>query len=109
MKKSALSRLFNYELDQCSPVKDDLMRKVNFDEDGNEFITYSKVDYPKLQTSLGSVTDWSLDALLKAGINPDFPIHTGIGTRIEGIETIAQAEAVADSLLADIETENNNN
>lgn len=107
--KSALTRLFNYQLNQCSPVKDDEVRKVNYDEDGNELITYVKFDYAKYQASLGHVNDWSLDALLKAGINPDFPIHTGNNTRLEGLDTIAQAEAIADSLLSDIETDNNNN
>lgn len=96
-------KLFNYDLDQRSPVVEDSVRVVNYDSDGNEFITWQKFDYAAHQKSLGSVDMWSLDALLKAGISPDFPIHTGNNTRLEGLDTIAQAAAIADSILADVE------
>lgn len=108
-EKSALKHLFNADCEQRSPVKDDFNRKVKFDEDGNEFIVFEKVDYPTFQKSLGSVRDWQLDALLAAGINPNFPVHTGNNTRLEGLNSIEQFEAAADALLADIENEHNNN
>ena len=101
--KSALARLFNYELDQSSPVQDDVARIVNYDEDGNEFITYEKVDYPKLQRSLGSVLDWSLSALLKAGVNPNFPIHTGNSTRLDGLDALTAFENMADEVLSQMD------
>lgn len=94
-----LPHLFNYDLDQSSPVVDDYMRKVNYDEDGNEFITFEKVDYPKLQKSLGSAKDWSLEALLKAGIDPKFGIHTGNPTRIEGLGELDAFTVAADTIL----------
>ena len=54
------------KVNQCSPVQPDYVRVVNYDEDGEEFITFEPVDYPELQRSLGSVEDWSLNALLQA-------------------------------------------
>ena len=87
-----LERIFNYEIDQRSPIQTDRMRKVDFDEDGNEIISWTEIDYEKLQQSLGTVNDWSLTNLLKAGINPDFPIHTGYNTRLEGVNIINNLE-----------------
>ena len=98
---SALSKYFNKKVNQCSPVQKDVKRVVNYDELGNEFITYPEVDYAAFTASLGTVQDWSLDALLKAGISPDFPIHTGLNTRLEGIDVISQASAIADEILAE--------
>lgn len=80
---SALSVLFDKKIDQRSPVQVDLYRVVNVDSEGNEHITFSKVDYPKLQQSNGVAEDWCLRSLLKAGISPDFSIHTGSPTRLE--------------------------
>ena len=106
---SALKRLFNSKVNQSSPVRDDYVRKVNYDENGVEFITYEKFDYPTFQRSLGSVADWNLDALLKAGIDPAFPIHTGVPTRLEGLNSIDDFLAVADQIAADENGENESN
>lgn len=91
-------------IDHSSPVQKDYNRVVNYDEDGNEFITWEEVDYSKLIRSLGSVEDWSLNALLAAGVNPNFGISTGNPTRLEGLGVIDDASAYVDALLA--ETEN---
>lgn len=104
---SVLSKYFSKKVDQCSPVQNDLARKVNYDEDGQEFISYESVDYPKFQASLGTVDDWSLNALLKAGINPAFPISTGLNTRLEGIDVLEDYKALAESLLVDENVESN--
>lgn len=104
-----LTHLFNYDVNQFSPVMDDYVRKVNYDEDGNEIITYEKFDYAKYQSSLGSVSLWSLDALLKAGIDPAFPIHTGSNTLLEGLNTLGEWSAMADSVLADTTPQADNN
>lgn len=98
---------FNPEVNVQSPVQEDVLRKSQFDEDGNEFVVYEKVDYPKFQKSLGKAESWSLNSLLSAGINPDFPIHTGNGTRLEGLNSIAEFEAAADAILSDFENNNN--
>ena len=102
-KKGVIARLFDYELNQCSPVQVDYVRKVNYDEDGNQFITYEEVDYPKLQASLGVWNDWSLQSLLKAGINPNFPIHTGNPTRLEGLDALDAFASQADEILKDVD------
>lgn len=98
---SHLKSVFDYDCNQFSPVQEDLARIVNYDEDGNEFITWEPIDYDKIRVSNGSLKDWNLDALLKAGINPNFPIKTGLNSRLEGIEQVQKAAAVADEILAD--------
>lgn len=97
---SVLKSYFDASVNQSSPVQDDYNRIVNYDEDGNEFITYEKVDYPTLQASHGTVADWELNALLKAGVNPNFPIRTGNPTRIEGASVVAQMATIAEQVLA---------
>ena len=98
---SALHKYFDKNVNQASPVQVDLQRIVNYDEDGNEFVTYVPVDYPAIIERNGEVQDWSLASLLKAGINPNFPIRTGLNTRLEGIEVINDAAAYADSLVSE--------
>lgn len=100
---SVLSAHFDKSVNQCSPVQPDFNRVVNYDKNGNEIITYEEVDYPSIQDSLGTVHEWSLNALLRAGINPNFPIHTGNSTRLDGIDVVNQASAIADSILAENE------
>lgn len=106
MLKNALTRLFNYELNQASPVIDDYVQVEKNDSDGVRYVVYEKFDYPKFQSSNGTVIDWSLQSLLKAGISPNFSIHTGNNTRMEGFSSILDASAVADSILAEISNSN---
>lgn len=98
---SVLKAYFDSSINQCSPVSKDFVRVQNFDENGNEYITYEEFDYPTYQKSLGSVQDWSLDSLMKAGINPAFPIHTGLNTRLEGVDVINDIASIADAILSD--------
>lgn len=99
MLKNALTRHFNYELNQASPVQVDYVQVENVDEDGNVFATREKIDYEKFQSSLGSVKDWSLTSLMKAGIDPNFPIHTGNTTRLAVAADMADWSAQADAIL----------
>lgn len=71
-----------------SRVCDDYQRTVNVDEKGDEHITFDKVDYKKIQDSLGDYQKWSLKSLVDAGVDPDFGIKTGFGTRLEGISVV---------------------
>ena len=98
---SALKAYFNYSLNQSSPIQTDLQRVVNYDELGNEFITWEPIDYSSLQASHGSASDWSLDSLIKAGIDPAFPIHTGNPTRLEGVGVINDAASIVDEILSE--------
>lgn len=98
-----LSPHFDKTVDQRSPVQPDYARVVNYDDEGNEKITYRQVDYDAIVESHGTVDAWSLDALLKAGVNPDFPIHTGNPTRIEGASAVNDMAAYAEQMFADIE------
>lgn len=98
---SVLKKYFDGSINQSSPVQKDYARIVRHDENGEEFITWEAVDYKSLQKSHGTVDFWSLEAMLKAGINPNMPIHTGVSTRLEGISQVEAAAAVADSILAE--------
>lgn len=99
MFKNALTRLFNYELKQASPIKDDFVQVEKRDEDGNVFTVYEKFDYAKHQASIGTVSDWALNSLLRSGVNPNFSIHTGLPTRLEGASVVASAAAQVESIL----------
>ena len=88
---SVLSKYFSKNVNQASPVQIDYDRVVNYDENGNEFVTWVEVDYPTIQASHGVVEDWSLNALLAAGIDPSFPIHTGNPTRLDGFSEVMNA------------------
>lgn len=74
-----------------SRVCDDFQRTVNVDEKGDEHITFDKVDYKKLQDSLGDCDKWSLRSLVYAGIDPDFGIKTGFNTRLDGVGVLGSA------------------
>lgn len=101
MLKNVLTRLFDFDFNVASPVRDDFVPVEKRDEDGNVFTVYEKFDYPKHQASLGLVKDWQLDNLLKAGINPNFSIHTGSNTRLEAAVGVADFASEADSILAE--------
>ena len=91
--------VYDKKFNSCSRVRPDYERVVNLDEDGNEHISFQLVDYKKLQDSLGSFNLWSLDALVKAGINPDFGIKTGFNTRLEGFDIMTGAVAAINAEL----------
>ena len=86
-----------------SPVIDDFDRVVNLDEKGNEHITFEKVDYSKVQDSLGDFMQWSLKSLTAAGIDPNFGIRTGFNTRLDGV---AALQAGIDAVVNVVESEN---
>ena len=98
---SVLKTYFNQKVNQCSPIQVDYNRVVNYDEAGNELIYYEKVDYPALVKSNGVAEMWSLNNLLKAGINPNFPIKTGVNTRLDGVDEINKAAAFAEQILSE--------
>ncbi len=97
-----ITAYFDSSLCQASPVQKDYCRVVNYDASGNEYITYEEVDYPSIQASLGKVSDWSLSSLLKAAINPSFPIHTGNPTRLDGLDALGSAIQEADAILSEM-------
>ena len=98
---SVLKTLFNKLVNQSSPIQEDYNRVVNHDEEGNEFITYEPVDYKALQAELGYVGMWSLEALMKAGVDPAFPIHTGNQTRLESFDDLQSIINSVDIALAE--------
>lgn len=100
--KSVLNSQFNPAVCQNSPYIEDVRRVVYYDEDGNELVTWEPVDYPSIVKKHGTVSDWTLNALLKAGINPaSMKIHTTAGTRLEGVNAVQDFSAAADAILAE--------
>lgn len=101
LMKNALSRNFNYDLDQRSPVVVDYQRTEKVAEDGSTSVVFEKVDYPSIQASHGDARDWSLDSMFKAGVNPQsFAIHTGFNTRLEGVNILNEFASQIDAALA---------
>lgn len=70
----ALKKYFDPKVNQFSPICEDYERIVKHDEKGAEHITYEKFDSASYQQSLGPVDNWSMTNLMKAGINPNFPV-----------------------------------
>lgn len=102
MVKNALTRNFNYDLDQRSPKMGELSRVEKRSDDGSIVVTYEPTDFDAVRASLGSVDDWSLNALRDAGVNPNFPIHTSAPTRMESVSTLHDLIARGEALLADL-------
>lgn len=96
---SVQKKYFDKKSAHSSPVIGDLQLVKNYDEDGAEMISFIPVDYSKLVLSNGLVEDWNLNNLLSAGINPDFPIHTGFNNRLEGIDQMNAGIDAINSLL----------
>ena len=84
-------------VDTYSPTCGDVERIVKLDEEGNEIIEFVGVNYKILESTRGSVFDYQLDKLLAAGVDPAFPVHTGMNSRIEGT-------SVVHSIMEDINT-----
>lgn len=101
-----MSRLSNCSTASCcSPRAVDMKRVENVDADGVSFVSFVPCDLNEIRKSNGSVSLWSLDSLVKAGIDPKFGIHTGNNTRLEGVQTVADASAVLDSILSSEKSE----
>lgn len=96
---SVLKKYFNHELNQSSPVQKDYRRVSKVDENGCEHITFVEVDYPALQKSFGFADDWSLQNLVKAGINPDFQIATTFSTRLDAQNYLNGLSQAIDTLF----------
>lgn len=88
-----------------SPIQQDLTRVVKHDEEGNEHVSYVPVDGEALIKSNGKYSAWSLNSLMAAGINPDFPISTGYNSRLEGIGAVVDAAAQINAILDEAEAE----
>lgn len=94
-----LSRLYSRSICTLSPCVVDYERKVSY-VDGNEVITFEKVDNRKRVIANGTVAYWSLANLIKAGINPNTGIHTTSPTRLDGLGELNLFGAVADKILS---------
>lgn len=68
------------------PIKSSVISSVT-DSDGNTFSI--EVDEKFDMSIYGNVSDWSLDAMVKAGINPEsFTSPTVFHTRLEAAEAV---------------------
>lgn len=96
---SVLQKYFDRKLNQSSPVQKDYRRVVKLDENGCEHISFVEIDYPSLQKSLGFADDWSLQNLVKAGIDPAFHIATSFSTRLEAQNYLNGLSETIDTLF----------
>lgn len=97
------NRMFPYMGNRVSPVIKDYVRSVSYDSVGNEVVTFNEVPLP-IRLGYGDASDWSLDSMLKAGINPSvMPIHTVAGTRMESAADMESFIIAADEIFASAE------
>lgn len=95
-------RHFDPTVNQSSRVTIDLVRVVHTDEKGKEYVTFEPFDASSYQKELGPVENWDLQALIKAGVDPRFVIHTGGTTRMDSEAQLNEFVSQADSLLNEI-------
>ena len=99
VQKTVPQKQFDFKLNQSSPVVDDYQIVVVYDEAKCPVEVVQKVDYDKIAKENGTVEDWSLQALLNAGIDPKFNIQTSFNTNLE---TSRQVRKFADALGAQV-------
>lgn len=99
MLSNVLLVYFDPTVNQCSPVEPDTIRVVKKDEKGTEYVSYEPFDSAAYQKSLGLVTDWSLDSLLAAGIDPRFGVSTGSNTRLGLVGAAQDAVSQINSVI----------
>ena len=106
--KSVLCKYFNEGYNQNSPIIPEYQRVINVDENGNEYCSYVPLDLTAITRANGSASDWSLNNMIKAGVNPaDFNIHTGNVNRMEGLGDLSTIMGDLDVFLNE-ENKNNN-
>lgn len=85
---SVLKAFFDKTINQAHPSVPETCIKFEIRSDGSEIATFPEIDLREVQKSHGLASDWSLGALVKAGINPSFGTHTSPGTRMEGVNAL---------------------
>lgn len=99
MLPSVLRNNFTPGENFASPVVECFEQKIDYDKDLNPVISYCKVDAQKIIDSNGKDSDWSLSVLLKAGINPSFPIHTSMNSRLECVGILGDITSQVDKFF----------
>lgn len=97
----SFKRRYPYKGLSASPYIPETARKVSSDPAGNEVILYVDVaDSPTIK--YGDSCNWSLDAMLKAGIDPaSFHVSTCAPTVVESSVGFDSFATEADSILND--------
>lgn len=83
-----------------SPIVLDYRRVDSFDDVGKAYTAFIPCSCKDVTRELGSVENWSLQKLVKAGIDPNTGIHTGYATRLDGLNDLASFSNMADSLTS---------
>lgn len=97
---SVLTAYFDSKLNQESPVKETLVLVKKVGKDGEDIFTYEPLDGEKLIKENGTAADWSLKALLAAGINPaSLSVSTGYATRLDGLADLNGAIEDLESMI----------
>lgn len=98
--KSVLQKFFNVSVSHFSPVIPEVIRKVEFDEAGVELVHFVPLDSWAVIKSNGNVSDWSLDNLIKSGVNPrSMSVITSSPSRFENVGVVQKLSADVESVL----------
>lgn len=71
------------------------------DANGESHVAYVKTDLNSVRVSNGTGDLWNLSTMLKSGVNPQTPIHTGNNTRLEGISQLNNFVETAENILTE--------
>lgn len=88
-----------------SPIVQDYRRVDSFDDLGKAYTAFIPCSGKDVTLELGSVDNWSLQKLVKAGIDPNTGIHTGYATRLDGLNDLASLSNMADTLTSKSEAD----
>lgn len=100
-----LSSHFDSRVNQNSPCLVTHSVKLFVDQDGIEHSSFVE-DTPS-DEDLGSMYDWTISSLRNAGINPNFAIHTGNVSRVDGAADIDSVQQDVEDNFKEVESENN--
>lgn len=88
---SVLKSYFNSTIDQNTPVTEDVLLVRKTTKDGCSEMVPEKVDYCAIQRENGPVSNWSVTALMSAGINiKDLTPKTSIPSGLDGYDSVEE-------------------
>lgn len=98
--KSVLQKFFNESVSHFSPVIPEYVRQVEKDETGDEYVHFVPLDSVSVIQANGSALDYSLNTLIKSGVNPlSMNVVTSSPSRLENVPVVQKLGSDVDSLL----------
>lgn len=101
---NSLALKYNHSINTASPLFEGLERIVNYDQDGNEVISFA---VSNVKLNFGKVVNFSLDSMIKAGINPDsMRVNTSSVSRVDSLDKFDELSQIAEKVFNDINPDN---